>query len=137
VNPFQPTEEEAMSAVLGSMLLSSDDPQRLCAFYADALGLESGRSPDGQYSFLNVGGFFVMFDHRDDVSGRTKEPGRAIFNIHVDDVPEAAARFEKAGATWLAPPEDRDGSWFATAIDPDGNYVQLMHVSEEERARMG
>ncbi|WP_043659554.1 VOC family protein [Thermocrispum municipale] len=120
-----------MTAVLDSLLLSSDDPKRLSSFYAEALGLAAEETPDGHYRYLNVGGFYVMFDSRDDVSGPNREPGRVICNISVDDVPATAERFVNAGARWLAEPENRDGSWFATLIDPDGNYVQLIHIADE------
>lgn len=36
----------------------------------------------------------------------------------------------------VRPLEDRDGSWFATAIDPDGNYIQIIEFSEVARAEM-
>jgi hypothetical protein len=32
--------------------------------------------------------------------------------------------------------EDRGGSLFATAIDPDGNNVQIIQLSDEDRAAM-
>jgi hypothetical protein len=37
---------------------------------------------------------------------------------------------------WVAALEDRDGSLFATAADPDGNYVQIIQLSDEHRAAM-
>jgi hypothetical protein len=40
------------------------------------------------------------------------------------------------GVAWLVELEDRDGSLFATAIDPDGNYVQIIQLSEAHRAVM-
>ena len=32
--------------------------------------------------------------------------------------------------------EDRDGSLFGTAVDPDGNHVQIIQLSDEHRAAM-
>jgi hypothetical protein len=40
------------------------------------------------------------------------------------------------GLKALAELEDGDGSLFATAIDPDGNYVQIIELSDEARAVM-
>lgn len=125
-----------MPATLGSMLLASTDPQRLTDFYAKALDLQPNKAPMGGYQVLDIGGFYVLIDTRDDIGARNPEPGRVIFNIDVEDAKEAAARFEAAGAQWLAPLEDRDGSFFATAIDPDGNYVQLIQLSAEQRAEL-
>ena len=125
-----------MPTTIGSMLLSSTNPQRLRDFYAQALDIKPDQTPDGGYDILDVGGFYVLIDTRDDIGDRNPEPGRLIFNVDVDDAKAAAARFEAAGATWLAPLEDRDGSFFATAVDPDGNYVQIVQISEAMQAEM-
>lgn len=125
-----------MPATLGSLLLSSADPQRLCDFYAAALDVEPSSTPGDDYRVLNFGGFYVLVDSRDDIGAKAAEPGRIILNFDVDDAKAAAERFDAAGATWLAPLEDRNGSFFATAIDPDGNYVQLIQLSEAEKANM-
>lgn len=126
-----------MPATLNGMLLSSTNPQRLRDFYAQALDIKSEATPDGTYDVLDIGGFYVLIDTRDDIGDRNPEPGRVIFNVDVDDAKAAAARFEAAGATWLAPLEERGaGDFFATAIDPDGNYVQIIQLSEETKAEM-
>jgi len=38
----------------------------------------------------------------------------------------AAAHLRTLDVEWLVHPEDRGVGWFATLIDPDGNYVQLI-----------
>lgn len=126
-----------MTAKLGSMLLASTDPKRLRDWYAQALGVTPQQTPDGGYDVLDLGGFYVLIDTRDDVGEKNPEPGRMILNLDVDDARGIAARLDEMGATWLAPLEDRDGSLFATVIDPDGNYVQLIQLSEAARAEMG
>jgi hypothetical protein len=45
-------------------------------------------------------------------------------------------RVEHVGGEWDAALEDREGSLFATAIDPDGNYVQVIQLSEEHKAEV-
>ncbi|NUS43001.1 MAG: VOC family protein [Mycobacteriaceae bacterium] len=108
-----------------SMLLSSARPDRLRDWYLSAFELELGRTPgEGPgYDLLDFGGTFICLDSREDVGEKNTEPGRLILNIDVD-------------GRWLAPLEDREGSLFATAIDPDGNYVQIIQLSEEHRAKM-
>jgi predicted enzyme related to lactoylglutathione lyase len=59
-----------------------------------------------------------------------------IVNFDVPDARAVVARMNDLGVTWLAELEDRDGSLFATAIDPDGNYVQIIELSEAHRAGM-
>ncbi|MEW1837115.1 VOC family protein [Nonomuraea angiospora] len=121
--------------VLGSLLLASTNPERLRTWYADALDPEDN-SDVGGYGVLKFGEFYLFIDTRTDVSDKNPEPGRVILNFDVSDARAVAARMESAGVTWLAQLEDRDGSLFATAIDPDGNYVQIIQLSEAHRAGM-
>ncbi len=120
---------------LGSLLLASTNPQRLGAWYVDALRPDDDASV-GSYRMLRFGEFFVMIDSRDDIGDRNPEPGRIILNFDVADAHATAARIDALGATWLAELEDRDGSLFGTAVDPDGNYVQIIQLSEAHKAAM-
>ncbi|TMR89785.1 VOC family protein [Nonomuraea basaltis] len=120
---------------LGSLLLASTDPERLRAWYAAALDPEDNTDVNG-YRVLKFGEFFLFIDTRNDVADKNPEPGRVILNFDVADARAVAARMESAGVTWLAELEDRDGNLFATAIDPDGNYVQIIQLSEAHRAAM-
>jgi predicted enzyme related to lactoylglutathione lyase len=123
------------SSKLSSILLSSADPERLHAWYAAAIPPDVEQTQD-QYRILGYGDFWVLIDKRDDVGPKNQEPGRVILNFEVDDAHAAVARIDQQGGAWLAPLEDRDGSFFATAIDPDGNYVQVIQLSDEARAAM-
>lgn len=120
---------------LTSILLSSSDPERLRGWYATALPPEVDDDMQ-QYRVLGYAGFYLMIDTRDDVGEKAAEPGRMILNFEVDDARAVASRIDGLGGDWLAPLEDRDGSFFATAIDPDGNYVQVIQMSEEAKAAM-
>jgi predicted enzyme related to lactoylglutathione lyase len=117
------------------MLLASADPERLHAWYAAAFEPSEDTKMD-QYHVLRFGNFHVLIDSRDDVGVRNPEPGRIILNFDVEDARAIAARLDELGTTWLAELEDRDGSLFAAAIDPDGNYVQIIQLSDEARAAM-
>ncbi|GAA3738799.1 putative enzyme related to lactoylglutathione lyase [Spinactinospora alkalitolerans] len=119
---------------LDGMLLASTDPERLHAWYA-ALDPEEDSKVDS-YRVLKFGGFHLLIDSREDIGGGNPEPGRMIVNFDVTDVRAIAERLDGMGTRWLAEIEDRDGSLFATAIDPDGNYVQFIQLSEEHRAAM-
>ncbi len=122
-------------ASLGSLLLASTDPERLGAWYVEALR-PTDDAKVGTYRMLKFGEFYVMIDSRDDIGAANPEPGRLILNFDVADARATAARIDGLGATWLAPLEDRDGSLFGTAIDPDGNYVQIIELSEAHKAEM-
>ncbi|MBF8191441.1 VOC family protein [Nonomuraea sp. K274] len=121
--------------VLGSLLLSSTDPERLRAWYAAALDPEENTDVNG-YRVLKFGEFYLFIDTRADVADKNPEPGRVILNFDVPDARAVVERMRSAGVSWLAELEDRDGSLFATAIDPDGNYVQIIQLSEAHRAGM-
>lgn len=120
---------------LNAMLLASTDPERLRSWYVAALEPQENTEMD-QYRVLRFGAFYVMIDSRADVGDKNPEPGRVILNFEVPDARAAVARVDELGGGWLAELEDRDGSLFATAIDPDGNYVQIIQLSEEHRAAM-
>ena len=112
--------------ILNSMLLGSTDPDRLKAWYRDAFHAQV----DG-HGNLDLGGFGLVIEHRDDVSTKNPEPGRHIINFAVDDIESAAAHLRTLDITWLVQPENRGIGWFATLLDPDGNYVQLIQMSPE------
>jgi predicted enzyme related to lactoylglutathione lyase len=121
--------------VLGSLLLSSTDPERLSTWYVSVLDPEDKTDVNG-YQVLKFGEFFLFIDTRTDVADKNPEPGRVILNFDVEDARAVVTRMEQAGVRWLAELEDRDGSLFATAIDPDGNYIQIIELSEEHRKEM-
>jgi predicted enzyme related to lactoylglutathione lyase len=110
---------------LGSILLASTDPDRLRAFYERAFGVVA--DADG---FLRLGPVGVLVDRRDDVADRCVEPGRVILNLHVDDARATVAHLDAIGVTWLAELELRGDVWFATLVDPDGNCVQVIELTD-------
>jgi uncharacterized glyoxalase superfamily protein PhnB len=124
------------SATLGSILLASTEPERLRAWYVDAFAPGTEKIENG-YGVLSFGGFYVLIDSRTDVGDANPEPGRVILNFDVDDARATAAHLSDMGVKWLAELEDRNGSLFGTVIDPDGNYVQIIQLSDQHRAAMG
>ena len=123
---------------LGSILLGTTDARRLRDWYAAAFAPDgAGFSEVSPTMFAgNFGDVGLLIDGRDDVADANPEPGRVILNFDVTDARTIAARLDDMGAEWLAELEDRDGSLFATATDPDGNYVQIIQLSDEHRAAM-
>ncbi|GAA1565358.1 hypothetical protein GCM10009789_18630 [Kribbella sancticallisti] len=112
--------------VLNSMLLGSTDPDRLKSWYRDGFHAKV----DG-YGNLDLGDFGLVIEKRDDVAATTAEPGRFVINFAVEDIQETAAHLRTLNVEWLAEPEDRGVGWFATMVDPDGNYVQLIQMKPE------
>lgn len=114
---------------MDSILVGSADPDRLRAWYREAFGPE----PD-DFGWMRFGDVGLLPERRDDVAPTNPEPGRIMLNVHVLDAKAAVERVERAGTTWVAPLEDRDGSCFATFTDPDGNFLQLLQMSETYQA---
>jgi len=112
---------------IGSILLASTDPDALRTWYERAFGVTT--DVDG---FLRFGSVDLLITGRHDVAARNPEPGRLIINIHVHDARATARHLDALGARWLAEVEYRepDGAWFGTVFDPDGNYVQIIELTE-------
>lgn len=109
-----------------SLLIGSEDPDRLVAFYRKLFG-EPAYS-DGGYTGWLLGTGSLSIGPHSEVKGRNASPGRLIWNIETTDVKGEAERFKAAGATVIAEPYSFEGypdSWIATFEDPDGNYFQL------------
>ncbi len=124
-----------MTTTLMSLMLASQDTDRLHSWYTAVLPPDTDDKQD-QYRILGYGGFYLFLDSRDDVGEATAEPGRVLLNFDVTDARGFVDRVDQVGGGWKAPLEDRDGSLFATAVDPDGNYVQVIELSEEHKAQM-
>ncbi len=112
-----------------SILIGSDDPQRLVDYYTRVLGT-AGFS-DGGYTGWQIGSGFVTVGPHSEVHGNNGAPGRLIWNIESADVQADFARMrDEGGAIVVAEPYTMEGapgdSFIATFADPDGNYFQLM-----------
>ena len=119
-----------MTAQLGSILLGSTDPGRLRAWYRAALS--PAELPDG---FLDFGAVRVLIDERSDIGAANPEPGRVILNFHVADATATARHLDTLGVTWLSRVERRGDNLFATIIDPDGNYIQIIELGLQSISR--
>jgi predicted enzyme related to lactoylglutathione lyase len=109
------------------ILIGSDDPARLAAYYTRLFG--DPMWSDGGFSVWQLGGGSVSVGPHSEVSGRNAQPGRLIWNIESEDVRGDFDRFKAAGATVIREPyefADAPGSLIATFADPDDNYFQLM-----------
>lgn len=116
---------------LNSILIGSEDPARLVAYYTALFG-EPGFS-EGEYTGWMLGTGFVTVGPHDGVKGKSAHPGRLIWNIESTDVAGDFARLKAAGAIVVAEPYAFDGEAvesIATLADPDDNYFQLMSPME-------
>ena len=112
---------------LRSMLLASPDPERLAEWYSAAFDPQQDTKTNG-YRVLTFGGFTILIDGRDDVTAPNREPGRVLLNFDVPDARAVVRRLDEMGVVWKAELEERAPGLFATAVDPDGNYVPVIQL---------
>lgn len=112
---------------LNSILIGSEDPQRLAVYYTKLFG-EPGWN-EGGFVGWQVGSGFVSVGPHDQVKGRNPQPGRVMWNIESADVKADFERLKAAGATVIREPYqpgEAPEAWIATFCDPDDNYFQLL-----------
>jgi predicted enzyme related to lactoylglutathione lyase len=119
---------------LNSILIGSEDPQRLVDYYTKLFGEPA--FADGGYTGWQIGSGFVTVGPHSEVKGQSAHPGRIIWNIETPDVKGEFDRLLAAGAMVVKEPygfEDQPGQ-IATLADPDGNLFQLMSPMEPRPA---
>ena len=110
-----------------SILIGSEDPQRLVDYYSKLFGAPA--FSEGGYTAWQIGTGWVTIGPHDEVKGKSTHPGRLIWNIETPDVRGEFERLKNAGATVIKEPYGPDQSpegWIGTFADPDDNYFQLM-----------
>jgi predicted enzyme related to lactoylglutathione lyase len=110
--------------IFRGVMIGSDDPHSLAAFYTSVLG-EPGFHDGTWYGWGKES--TLMLGEHSEVHGKNATPQRIMFSIEVPDVNEAFATLVGLGAKVVAEPYKPDEQDFllATVEDPDGNYVQL------------
>ena len=115
---------------LNSILIGSEDPKRLAAYYTKLFGKPAMDEGEGGYIGWKLGTGWLTVGPHDQVKGRNAQPGRIIWNIESSDVKGDFARLKAAGATVVREPYNpggpSDAFLIATLSDPDDNYFQLV-----------
>ncbi len=110
---------------LNSLMIGTQDPQKLAAFYEKVVGKKADMEEGGWYGW-SVGSCFLSIGEHDKVKGKSQNPERLILNFETKEVKEEFERIKKLGAKVIKEPYEMGGGWIATFEDPDGNYFQLM-----------
>ena len=110
--------------------LTSEDPERLKAFYGDVIGLE--KNPDMGDDAFHAGGATIGIDGHSETKGAAKEPQRVLIDFFVDDLVAEQARLEGKGVRFVRK-EGKEwwGGIISTFADPDGNYCQIIEYRPE------
>ena len=112
---------------LNSIMIGSENPQRLADYYAGLFGKPVMEDED--FKGWQIGTGFVSVGPHDQVKGKNAHPGRVMWNIETSDVKGEFQRLKAAGGTVVQEPYQPEGApemWVATFSDPDDNYFQLM-----------
>ena len=110
--------------------VTSEDADRLVAFYADTVGLP--KNPDfGERAFI-AGGTVFLIDGHSETKGTAKEPHRMLINFFVDDLTAEHGRLEARGVKFIRTAgRESWGGVISTFLDPDGNYCQLVQFKPD------
>lgn len=112
---------------LNSILVGSEDPQRLVEYYTRLFGEPT--MVEGDYTGWQLGSGWLTIGPHTEVHGPNAHPGRLIWNLETADVRAEFERLAAAGARVVREPYGFDGDesgLIATLADPDDNYFQLM-----------
>lgn len=101
-------------------------PKEMAAFYEEVFQKKPDMAEGGWTGWLVGKTFFSVGEHSE-MSGKSKDKGRMMFNLETKEVKEEFERIKAiSGASVIAQPYEMSGAWIATLADPDGNYFQLM-----------
>jgi predicted enzyme related to lactoylglutathione lyase len=109
---------------LNNILIGTEDPEPLVAFYTKVLGPPSMQ--EGGFTGWGGGGASLTIGLHSEVHGKNADPPRCIWFFETADVQGEFQRVKGLGAEVIKEPYEVEGSfWLATLADPDGNYFQL------------
>lgn len=108
-----------------AIMIGTDQPEPMAAFYGEALGLKRIERFDG--IVFDLAGINVRVLPHNKISGPSRDPARHQLNLFVDDVEAEFSRLRALGVPFVREPEvEFWGGTVATMQDPDGNYVQIL-----------
>jgi len=112
--------------------ITSEDPQRMAAFYGDVMQL-APNPVIGEGAFDLLPGLTLHIDGHSSTHGMAKEPQRMMLDFFVDDLASEQARVKSNGVQFIREAGREEwGGLISTFLDPDGNYRQLIEFKPEE-----
>ena len=113
---------------LNSVMIGTKQPAALAAFYEKVLEKPAGMvDQENGFWGWEVGTTYLSILDHSEMGGKTKDPGRLMFNFETSQVKEEFERIKGLGGTVIREPYEMGGGWIATLADPDGNYFQLVN----------
>jgi predicted enzyme related to lactoylglutathione lyase len=125
-------EREAIEFISG-VILVSESPEPLAAFYRDVLGIPL-KTEEHEGTLLHwgcdLGDVHFAIHPIDDFPDKQAGVGSVKLAFNVFDIQALAERFRKAGLSLLYPPKDTGFFWSTAVQDPDGNFVEFTQMSD-------
>lgn len=104
-----------------SILLSSEDPNKLADFYEKVFEKKPNMNEESYKGFL-AGSRFLSIGPHDKVRGKNSNPERVLFNFETRDVKGEFERIKALGADVIAEPYEMKPAWIATLL---GSRLQI------------
>jgi predicted enzyme related to lactoylglutathione lyase len=112
---------------LNSVMIGTKSPQALATFYEKVFGKPADLvNSESSFFSWQLGSVFLYLLEHSEMEGKTKDPGRVMFNFETTQVKEEFERIRTLGGLVIREPYEVEAGWFATMADPDGNYFQLV-----------
>ena len=122
---------------VGGIFFKSPDPQKLCLWYSQYLGLKF--ESESGFSFVPFfpqsmpkNGYTVWSAFASTTSYFSPSDNQFMFNLVVDDLEEALSQVKAGGAQVSGEIEKSDYGQFGWFMDPDGNKVELWQPPESQ-----
>lgn len=110
--------------------LTSEDPDRLGAFYENVVGLPK-REGMGEHAFA-LGEATLTISGHSETKGKAREPQRVLIDFFVDDLAAEQKRLEDQKVEFIRTAgREYWGGIISTFLDPDGNYCQFIEYRGE------
>lgn len=106
---------------LGSLLLGTSNLDAMKTWYRQCF--QPDENEMGAMMFGNVA---LFIEEHSKVSGPTENGHRLIMNLDVTDCRALEAHMKQFGVAWEREVEQMPFGLIGTAIDPDGNLVQII-----------
>src|SRR5512141_1460855 len=100
---------------LNSIMIGTRQLQVMASFYEKVLGKPAGMvdRENGFFGWQVDNVYFSVLEHSE-MGGRSKDPGRVMFNFETPQVKDEFARIKAAGAEVIREPYEMGGGWIAT-----------------------
>jgi predicted enzyme related to lactoylglutathione lyase len=112
---------------VGGVFFRARDPQALCAWYAEWLGVPIADHPSASFrpASMPERAYTVWAPFATDTDYFDPSDRPYMFNLIVDDLDGALAQVREGGAELVGTVEEYDYGRFGWFLDPEGNKVEL------------